>query len=165
VIRPPGERAPVTGPRMESLSGALPGRVRDRKRSPCGTPERRQQAFSRMHDVRTRCPNRGPTWPFGAWLRAAPQARQAGGHLASQAAARSDRRRSRTRRCATVAGTPRSAFFAARRYDTRTCSPDRGQRLGSSTAEPSGPRSTIYSAPMTLKSWLTKMWCGQLTPM
>ena len=22
-----------------------------------------------------------------------------------------------------------------------------------------------YSAPMTLKSWLTKMWCGQLTPM
>jgi hypothetical protein len=22
-----------------------------------------------------------------------------------------------------------------------------------------------YSAPITLKSWLTKMWCGQLTPM
>jgi hypothetical protein len=22
-----------------------------------------------------------------------------------------------------------------------------------------------YSAPMTLKSWLTKTWCGQLTPM
>ncbi len=22
-----------------------------------------------------------------------------------------------------------------------------------------------YSAPMTVKSWLTKTWCGQLTPM
>ena len=22
-----------------------------------------------------------------------------------------------------------------------------------------------YSAPTTLKSWLTKTWCGQLTPM
>jgi hypothetical protein len=42
-----------------------------------------------------------------------------------------------------------------------------GHGLGS--AQPLAKRLSLcrggYSAPMTLKSWLTKTWCGQLTPM
>jgi hypothetical protein len=34
-----------------------------------------------------------------------------------------------------------------------------------SISSPRQPDRRAYSAPTTSKSWLTKMWCGQLTPM